>query len=328
MTLKLKGTPTEAVHFLEYGLLGFFIFRALNHSIKDKSIYVSATLLALLIGTFDEIIQWITPHRYWGFRDVGLNGLSGGLFQLAIWKVVAPKAISEKINMQSFRIFTYIIASCLILLGLCASNTPQRVAYYTKKIPWLSFLQKEESMSEFGFKYEDREIGVFYSRLSPMNLKRTDSLRGEQCAKILGESVNKNYEQFLREYSPTIDPFMHELRVHIFRRDAHFNRGIHASDLDEKKEYYFVAYKENLILEKYFSQSIKRSVYKWSEDNLRRAVELIDKNKSYESPVSAELFNLISEKIIWLAIFALISILVVVNLLLRLLKKNINNESL
>ena len=97
-TLKLWKIPEEAIHFLEYGLLGFFLFRALIHNVKNKSIYFTATLFALLIGTFDEILQWITPQRYWGFRDVGLNGLSGGLFQLAIWKVVRPKIIYEKFN--------------------------------------------------------------------------------------------------------------------------------------------------------------------------------------------------------------------------------------
>ncbi len=75
-------------------------------------------------------------------------------------------------------------ASYLIILGLCASNTPRRVASYTRRIPWLSFLQKEEPMSEFGYKYKDPEIGVFYSRLSPKSLQKTDNLKGEQYALI------------------------------------------------------------------------------------------------------------------------------------------------
>jgi len=56
-TLKLVKTPPEAIHFLEYGLLGFFLFKALKYHIRDKSIYFTATFFALFVGTFDEILQ-------------------------------------------------------------------------------------------------------------------------------------------------------------------------------------------------------------------------------------------------------------------------------
>ncbi len=320
-TLKLWKIPEEAIHFLEYGLLGFFLFKSLSHQVRDKSIYFTATLFALLIGTFDEILQWITPQRYWDFRDAGLNALSGGLFQLAIWKVVRPKIISEKFNTKSLKIFTSIFISCLIILGLCVSNTPNRVYSYTKQIPWLSFLQKEEPMSEFGYKYKDSEIGVFYSPLSPKKLQKTDKQRGEGYARILNKSVNTDYEQFLREYSPTINPFMHELRVHIFRRDTYFDKGRSASSLDEKKEYYFIAYKENLILKKYFDHSIEKSVYRWDEDILKESNVPIDKSKTYESPVSANLFTSFSEKTMWFSILFIIFFLVVINLILPIIKR-------
>ncbi len=75
-TLNLWKAPEEAVHFLEYGLLGFFLFKALICHIRDKSIYVTATFLALFVGTIDEILQWMIPLRYWDFRDVGLNCFS------------------------------------------------------------------------------------------------------------------------------------------------------------------------------------------------------------------------------------------------------------
>jgi VanZ family protein len=322
-SIKLRNIPEEAVHFLEYGLLSFFLFKALSQQIKDKSIYITATLFALLIGTFDEILQWITPERYWDFRDAGLNALSGGLFQLAIWKVVRPKIISGKINPKSLRMFSSISAVCIVVLGLCASNTPRRVAYYTKRIPWLSFLQREEPMSEFGFKYKDTGIGVFYSRLGPKNLRNNDILKGEKYAQILNESVNKNYEDFLKEYNPITDPFMHELRVHIFRRDTHFEkaRAAPAPELNEKMESYFIAYKENLILVKYFKHSIEKSIYNWDENKTKEAEALIDKNKAYESPVSANLFTSFSEKTMWISIFILISLLILINLILHIEKR-------
>jgi len=319
-TLKLWKIPEEAVHFLEYGLLGFFLFKALSHHVRDKSIYLTAALFALFIGTIDEFLQWMMPERYWDFKDAGLNGLSGTLFQLAVWKVLRPKIISEKISLKSLRIFSVAIALCIILLGLCVSNTPNRVANYTKKIHWLSFLQKEEPMSEFGYKYKDPEIGVFYSRLSPRRLQRMDKQKGKEYSQILSKSLDKDYEQFIREYNPTTQPFMHELRVHIFRRDTHFNNGKSTSKKNEKRESFFIAYKENLILEKYFSQSIKNSVYWWSEDKIKTIKNYIEKDRYYESPVSANLFTSFSEKSVWIAIITLLTILVLINLILPCLK--------
>ncbi len=319
-TLKLWKIPEEAIHFLEYGLLGFFLFKALSHNIKDKSIFFTATLFALFIGTFDEIFQWITPERYWDFRDIGLNGLSGGLFQLAIWKVVCPKFISEKFSAKSLKIFASILTGCLIILGLCVSNTPNRVYRYTKQISWLYFLQKEEAMSEFGYKYKDQEIGIFYSRLSPRRLYITDNQMGEEYAQILNESIDKDYNQFIREYSPTTAPFMHELRVHIFRRDRYFNKGEQASNMGERKESCFTAYKENLILQKYFTRSIENSVYWWSKERIEEVTTLIEEDKPYESPVSSNLSTSFSEKTAWTAILSLVVALLVVNLFFKFKK--------
>ncbi len=61
---KLWKAPEEAVHFLEYGLLGFFLFKALIYHTRDKSIYVTATFFALFVGTIDEILQWMIPLSY------------------------------------------------------------------------------------------------------------------------------------------------------------------------------------------------------------------------------------------------------------------------
>jgi len=319
--LKLKEIPPEAIHFIEYGLLGFFLFRALRFNIQDKSIYLSATLFCLLIGTFDEILQWITPRRFWGFRDVWLNTLSGALFLLAIWKVVKPKIISKKINIKSIRIFSSILASCIIILGICASNTPQRVAVYTKKIPWLSYLQKEEPMSEFGYKYEDIEIGIFSSRLNPEEIRSIDETKSKQNSQILNENREIKYEEFLKEYTSYANPFIHELRVHVFRRDSYFKKAETITKIDEKRESYFTAYKENLILVKYFGNTVKKSIYSWNENIVKEAESLIDKSKHYKSPVSANLFTYFSIRTMWIAVFAFISLLIITNLFFYLREK-------
>jgi len=45
-TIQLRGNPEEAVHFVQYGVLGILVFRALTHRIYDYGIY----LVALLLG--------------------------------------------------------------------------------------------------------------------------------------------------------------------------------------------------------------------------------------------------------------------------------------
>jgi VanZ family protein len=320
-TLKLKNSPPEAIHFLEYGLLGFFLFRALKHHIKDSSIYFTATFFCLLIGTFDEILQWITPRRFWDFQDVGLNTLSGGLFLLTIWKVLRPKKIIEKINLKSIRILTSVSIVCILVLGLCASNTPKRVAHYTSFIPSLSFLQEEEPMSEFGDIYKDSEIGAFYSRLTLDSLMEIDEKNSQSYAQILNRPENMEYEQFLKRYNPIVNPFLYELRVHTYRRDKYYKQARSFSDLKNKKESYFIAYKENLILEKYYGNTIKKSIYAWEEDKIKETEALIDKSKPYKSPVSANLFTPFSEKTMWIIIIVLIILLIFVNLTLSFKKK-------
>ena len=41
-TLRLWDSPIEAVHFLEYGLLGLLLFNALRFHVRDKAVYLMA----------------------------------------------------------------------------------------------------------------------------------------------------------------------------------------------------------------------------------------------------------------------------------------------
>jgi hypothetical protein len=245
---------------------------------------------------------------------VWLNTLSGGLFLLALWKVIKPEEISEKINFKSIRFLSITAAVCILLLGLCASNTPKRVASYTNFIRCLTFLQKEEPMSEYGDRYKDPEIGIFYSRLTLNKLREIDEKKYQSNAQILNRSDNMVYKQFLRRYNPIVNPFLYELRVHVYRRDKYFKQARTDSDLKGKKESYFIAYKETLILEKYFGTTIKKSVYAWDKNQIKEAGTLIDKSLPYRSPVSANIFTFFTEKTLWITIFSMLFLLVTINL--------------
>ena len=313
-TLKLWANPEEAIHFIEYGLLGFFLFRAFRHHIGDKSIYFAAFFLGSLIGTFDEILQWIVPGRYFDLRDVGLNALSSGLFQILIWKGVRPKLLYDKVQPKSIKIISVLLAANLLLLGLCLSNTPQRVKKYTKVLPFLSGLKNQEAMSEFKFKHRDPDVGIFYSRLTLEELKNIDQYRAEEFGDILRNWQTKDYSEYLRIFPGGVAPFLHEIRVHIFRRDKRLERALSSDDEAVQRENFLIAYKENLILEKYFGQTLERSPYGWDESRKALVLSKIDPKTPYESPVSRGVWATVNERVTWIIIAVCLVILLAINL--------------
>lgn len=312
-TLKLWRRPEEAIHFLEYGLLGFLLFRALRHHLPDKTVYLAAFLIGVMVGVFDEIFQWILPLRYWDFRDIGLNALAVGLCQIAVWKGLRPKLPSPRVGIRSVKTISWLLAANFILLGLCLSNTPRLVKSYTELLPFLSFLRKEEAMHEFKFKHEDPEIGVFFSRLTLEELEKTDRERAEEYALILDEWRPKKYGNFLVSFPGWAHPFLHEMRVHIFRRDRRFSLARKTDHPEERKDNLFIAYKENLILEKNFGETLRKSSYKWTEKRVERIKAEIVEEAFYRSPVSADSFFRLQGIKLWGIIFFLLLILFLAN---------------
>lgn len=313
-TLKLWGSPEEAIHFLEYGLLGFFLFRALSLSIRDPSIYLAAFLLASLVGIADEILQWVVPGRFWDFRDVGLNALASGLFQVALWKGIQPRLISERPTAQSWYRVSFLLATNLILLGLCASNTPDRVAVYARRLPFLLPLLQEEPMYEFSRKHVDPSIGVFYSRLELEELVRQDRERTDHHARILKEWKDRKYDQFLSHFSPLLHPFVYEMRVHLFRRDRKEEEARRERDDAKRRRLLFIAAKENLILEKYFGQTLKASTYAWEEEKKKRVEAEGNLAAPYKSPVSRGVIHL-REKTLWFLILGALGLILAATLI-------------
>lgn len=83
--------PIERLHFIEYGLLGLLIFRALRHKIRNKSIYLWSGIAVFCLGFLDEGIQYLLPNRVYQTRDVMVNGLAGVLGLLLIGLCFQPK---------------------------------------------------------------------------------------------------------------------------------------------------------------------------------------------------------------------------------------------
>ena len=85
----LRAVRLERVHLPEYGIAAWLAWRALVPSLGDRwPVYVAAWVLAAAIGWGDELVQGMTPGRYYDVRDIGANALGAGLgvMALAVWR--------------------------------------------------------------------------------------------------------------------------------------------------------------------------------------------------------------------------------------------------
>lgn len=269
-TIQLRAHPEEAIHFLMYGLLSYFLFKALSYRIHDWTVYLTAVFFVLFIGTTDEFLQWMMPQRFWDFKDVGLNMLAGGIFLLGVWKGINPTVISKPVKKISVGMLAGIITANLIFMGLCLSNTPNFVNRYTTAISTLSWLQNEEVMSDYGYIHKDPEIGTFYSRLTLEELREIDLINGESYAKNLPQDINSKAarKELVETYKPYTHPFLYEFLIHLFRRNTSLDKLEDTNVPFEKIRRSNIAFRENLLVEKYFSNTLKHSMYAWSDEEV------------------------------------------------------------
>jgi VanZ family protein len=287
-TLELRSSPEEAVHFVQYGVLGLLIFRALAHSIRDPTIYGTAVAIGASIGIVDEVIQWLTPERFWGLRDIWFNFVGVALTMVGIALGTRPSSIRGPITPRGIRWFCRAAAVALLLLGANLLNTPERFRF--------DFIEAQnDQMVEYGHLHSDPEIAVFRSRFSLEELARTDRERAGEAAAILDRyATAESYNDFLATYPGPVDPFLHEMRVRIFRRDR-YARVADEHGAEEASREAGVAVRENQILEKYFPETLARSKLKWPGEKVAAFLARAEIEDPYESPVSSELFTRFSE---------------------------------
>jgi len=294
-TYNLRDNPVEAVHFIEYGILSLLVYRALVHRVHDYSVFVTATIVVGSIGVMDEWIQWLTPSRVWDLRDIQINFVAGGLTQLAIVAGLRPTLVKAVPNFASLGILCRVTAVGLLLFGLTLVNTPARSTRLAAEVPGLSFLMESRNvMIEYGYLYHDSEIGVFRSRFTKAELAEYDRLRGVEAASIVDEHISEeNFRKFLSIYSVPRDAYIHEIGVHLFRRNRYLARA--QTEEDQAPQHYNVAFRENRILEKYYPNTLRNSSHLWSDGMLTDIGAAADKGPEYESRVSAGLITRVNE---------------------------------
>jgi hypothetical protein len=293
-----KRSPEESVHFIQYGVLSILVYRALTIKKRDISVYFSAAVICGIIGTIDEIVQWLVPDRHWDIRDIGINFFAAAMVQIAIAKGLQPPYIARHPQPGNLRFLWRLMALAAAVLGVSLLNTPERIAWYAERLPGLGYLiQNESVMLEYGYRYEDPDIGIFRSRLAPEALKRADRERAVEAAAILNRYGERaEYSAFLSRYTPVSDPFVHEARVHLFSRDMNFSRAMEKKAQSEEFAGNFSdAYRQNQILEKYFTHTLKASSHVWPVEKKTMARRYLREDKVFESFVSRHLITRISE---------------------------------
>jgi VanZ family protein len=254
--------PIESVHFIEYGILSVLIYRAMRESFSETWIFVVAFLFTYTVGMVDEVIQWALPNRVGAMRDVWFNAVSGGLAQIFLWKVVVPPGLTKGLPAKSFRLAAWCAAFNTAFTGIFLVH-----------------------VSGFGYRTADPEVGVFFSRMKPEEIRETDSTRGSEYAVSLDTTYERSYEEFLEA---TSDLFLYEMRVHLFRRDRHFATGS-----------YDVACCEQKFLEKYFGNTLAFSRYGWRDGQDQVCGERAPDCARYRSPVSQEIIVRYGQRELW-----------------------------
>jgi hypothetical protein len=296
-TVSLWKNPEEAMHFVQYGVLGMWLHRALRFRLTDASLYVVAAVVGTCIGCLDEAIQWVTPERYFGLRDIVLNASASALVQIGIAKGLAPADVDRGFSPAGVRACCRAGAVLLALVLLFTLNTPPRTARWTAWIPGLAFLAHNEStMMEYGFRYDEPGIGVFRSRLRLDELIAVDRVRAGADAERLGSCLTE-YREFILALPPSRDAFLHELCVHLFRRDRYHFLSDRAQRDDEleRRKLATVAVREERIARAYFGVTLEAAglAISASEFEHLEALELSD--LAYESTVSRDLVTAVTE---------------------------------
>lgn len=298
-TVKLWANPIEALHFIQYGILAALFFAALSWRHNNLLIYPSIILATSIVGIMDEALQWLMPDRVWGLSDIGINCMAGIIIAIAIALGVRPAYTSNEVDKKSTKLVLSLAMVTTILLLLSLMNTPNRIGWYSERIPSLSFLSENgHIMAEYGYRYDDEEIGLFRSRFADDELHKVDSVRAQDAAlKLDSAPLLSDYGKFIRRYSPISDPFLHELRVHLNRRDYYFKTAqeVERYSAEDRQRRWQIAYFENRIVEKYFLETLRASSFQLGQEERSLIKDNALLSEFYESPVSSALITRISQ---------------------------------
>jgi VanZ family protein len=313
-TYGLRRRPEEAVHLLEYGLLAVLLHRALRPSLPDPSVFVAGALAGALVGTVDEVIQWLSPDRTWDWRDLAINGGAGALVQLVLWRTMPSPG--RRPARRSVRVVLRLAAALLALLVLCLANTPRRVAVWAPALGMPRLTSSLNPMAEYGHRHRAPGLGAFASRLSLAEIEEQDRTRAAEVAAVL-VATRHDYGRFLDTWPVADDPFAYEARVHLFSRDRNLAKAREAGfQGGAAREFLSVAWFENQLLEQYFGRTLAASPFRWGTRQAARADAGREAGRRLTSAVGSHLITFASEARLRAGLLAALALLVLADLAL------------
>lgn len=259
-TVQLWQRPEEAVHLLEYGILGVLITRALRHHDDDSAQYLVAIAIGAMIGTIDEVLQFVTPLRFFDFRDVWLNAAAVALAQVAVcWGIPRDTRIEPPSAAGLARACRF-AAGLLVMLGLCLAATPARLGSLSDRFGWIDpLLDPNDAIAEYGYRHVFPGHGDFKSRLTLDQLRQIDTERGVEAGSVVKQHRYR-YLEFLELYSPGDAPFIYEAQVHLQSRDANIELAKREpADSQKQREHLTRAFRENQILEAFYPATLRHA---------------------------------------------------------------------
>lgn len=304
---RLRGNAVEAVHVVEYGVLGALALRALAHGRRDALLAPAAALLAASVGALDELIQWLAPNRVGDLRDIGVNAIAAAGAPALLALGVRPAWASERPSPRSVQRLIAVLALAWLLLGAACLNTSGRIAWLARNVPGLDALAGQETgMVDYGVLHELPGVGAFPSRLEMHEWAMADHLRSREAGELLAENVRATaaasenaaspYDAFLAEHTPVGDAFLHELRVHVFRRDRYVETAEqHRDDPAWRARDMSVAVRENAFLEGVVPWTLRAAGLEWSEAE-RAERSALDHGATYTSRVAEAVVTRVSER--------------------------------
>jgi len=289
----LRQAPEEALHFAEYGVLGLLLQRALRHRLPDAASFPASLLAATLFGILDELTQWLMPGRFWDLRDAFVNAVAALLALTALAGGLRPPELLRRPAAGSVRVACGLAAALVLAVVLALSNTPPVEQALARALPVLRYqVARGVVMTEYGYLHEVPGVGRLYSRLGWGALRAADEGRAAAAARVLdGYPGDDDYKVFLRDYPPFRDPFLHELRVHIFRRDRYRARASSEPPPPpaERRRMAATAWCEDQLLQACCGATLAASGYALPADAWAPLAPWIDRDTPYTSAVGSHL---------------------------------------
>ncbi len=281
--VSVMDVPTEKLHFLEYGVLSFFLYRAWTCAHPTAAAWPAAFFTGVLIGTCDESLQHVTPRRTGEFVDILWNVVSVGL-PLVIFRLFEkePRPAPDRSGLNAIRVSGTIMAAALLAFLLFAQEWGVRI------------------LDPRGYDFNTRLPG-------PEELSDSRASLPPPALEDLRACDTVPYDSFLARYPASTHPRLNEFRVHLFRRDRYESKYLEAARATdsaaiidsaaagEAMKNLFVAERENAILEDYFGDLMDMSGTRWSEEKLEgyRRVLAGKDFPIYESAVAARIITVL-----------------------------------